>query len=521
MLDALHDEPRIRVIATRHEGGAAFMAAAAAHFTGRPQVCMGTRMVGAANLAIGIHAAQQDSAPVIALIGQVASAFRHREAFQEAELDQVFGPLTKWAVEPTAASDLGAVTLQAARRAVSGRPGPVVIALREDLLNAEVPPLEASPVEGARAAGDLSRCADVLVAIRAAAQPVMLLGGGILAAGATDACVRLAEREGLPVICTWRRPDAFPNDHPLYLGQTGNGAPPSVLRRLLASDLIVAIGTRLNEIATYGYRVPGPGTKLVHIDVAPEGLGDQRRADIACIADAGLFLEALLVASGADPLDPARLAANDARHSSDRDRWLAETETSSVGERPGFVDQRVVAHHVRALLPADAIVTTDAGNFSGWIVRYLRSQGPGTFIGSTSGAMGYAVPAAIAAKLERPDRPVVAFSGDGGFLMTGSEIETAVREKAPFVGIVLDNRRYNTIRMHQEREHPGRPIATSLGGVDFGGFARSLGGVGLTVRDEADIPMALREALATERPTIIHMSIDPDQVSVADHDADD
>lgn len=514
VLDALYDEPRIRVVVTRHEGGAGFMAEAFGKLTGRPAACMATRMVGAGNMAIGIHTAKQDSSPLIALFGQVDTEARHREAFQEVELDHVFEPIVKWAVEPASAERLGELVLRAARVAVSGRPGPVAVSLREDLLPQPVEPLDARPVEAARPAPDPGAVERIVGLWREAERPVLLLGGGVLAARATDLYVQLAEREATGVIAAWRRPDVFPNDHPLYLGHAGLGSPASVPDRLHAADLILAVGTRLNEYTSHSYSVPAKGTRLVHVDLDVEGLGGHTQAEIACVADATLFACALLAATEARPLDPGRAEARQERNRADRARWENETTPRRGKAGRHYVDQQAVAAHLRSVLSPDTIIASDAGNFSGWQARYLRWRQPGTFLGPTSGAMGYGVPAAIAAKLARPNQPVVGFIGDGGFLMTGTEIETAVRERAPFVALVYDNAQYGTIRMHQERWHPGRPIATALGPVDFAAFSRSLGGGGITVRDDAEFPAAFAEAMASNLPTVLHIRVDPEQIHV-------
>jgi len=515
VLDALFDEPRIRVVATRHEGGASFMAEAFAKLTRRPAVCMGTRAVGAGNLAIGIHTAAQDSTPLIALVGQVATGQRYREAFQETELTAAFAPLAKWTVEPPAADRLGELTLRAGRLAVSGRPGPVVVVLREDLLDQAVPRLAPRPLVAPRPAPDPAAVREAADLLRTAERPVMLLGVGVLAAGASDAFVRLAELAQVPALAAWRRPDVFPNSHPLYLGHSGIGAVPEVVDRLLSADLVLAVGTRLNQYTSLEYRVPAPASRLVQVDLSAEVLGGHGQADVACVSDAGLFADALLAALAAEPPSPDALAARRGRNAADRAAWEKQTTPTRGKARPGYLDQQVVSAHLRRALPRDTIVTTDAGNFSGWPARYLRWQRPGTFLGPTSGAMGYAIPAAIGAKLARPGQPVVALVGDGGFLMTGTEIETAARERAPFVSLVYDNAQYGTIRMHQEREHPGRPVATALGPVDAAAFARSLGGYGWTVRDEAELPAALDEALAADRPSVLHLLVDPEQMSVA------
>jgi len=514
VLDALHDEPRIRVIATRHEGGAAFMAEAYAKVTRRPAVCMGTRMVGAANLAIGIHTAKQDSTPVIALLGQVTTEFRHREGFQEADLADIFGRVAKWAVEPPDASRCGELTLRAAREAVSGRPGPVVVSLREDLLNMPVERAQFAALEVPRPAPDPDAVTRIVELLAKAERPLLLLGGGVLAAGATAAFVRLAETLGVPVMCALRRADAFPNDHPLYLGQTGMWAPPSAQKRLRETDVLIAVGTRLGEAATVDYTFPAPSTKLVHVDIAAEQIGGHRvAADVGCVADARLFAEALATAGAS--LDAGRRAKWKEAACADHETIDRDTTPAPRGKaRSGFVDQQSVVWHLRRLLPRDAIITSDAGNFGGWPHRFLRWNVPGTLVAPTSGAMGYGIPAAIAAKLASPDRLVVAYVGDGGMLMTGTELETAVRERTPFVAIVCDNSLYGTIRQVQEREHPGRQVATALGPVDFAAFARSLGAFGLSVRDADEFPAAFEEAWRANVPAVLHLRTDPQQLSV-------
>jgi acetolactate synthase I/II/III large subunit len=287
------------------------------------------------------------------------------------------------------------------------------------------------------------------------------------------------------------------------------------VQRLLEADVVLAVGTRLNEYTSAGYRLPATHQQLLQVDLAAEVLGGHGQAAVPIVSDAGLFATALLRALEADPPPAALLARRRAQNAADRARWEAETTPRRGRARPGYVDQQAVVAHLRRMLPADAIVTTDAGNFGQWPARYLRWHRPGTFLGPTSGAMGYAVPAALAAKLARPSRQVVAFVGDGGFLMTGPEVETAVRVRAPFVSLVYDNGQYGTIRMHQERDYPGRPVATALGQVDFAEVGRGLGALGLTVRDDGEFPAAFEQALAADRPAVVHLRVDPEQISAA------
>jgi acetolactate synthase-1/2/3 large subunit len=516
LLAAMHRDPRIRPISTRHEEGASFMAVGYGRITGRPAVAMGTRMVGGANLAIGIHTAYQDSVPMIAVIGQSPTAYRHREAFQEVELAQVFAPLAKAAIEVPTADRLAELTLKVARIAVSGRPGPVVLIVREELTHEAASFVEPNPVERTRPAPDPELVARALALLRGAQRPVILAGGGVVAAGASDALVQVAEREHVPVTTAWRRPDAFPNDHPLYLGWAGLRSPTTVLDRLLEADVLLVVGSRLGEFTSYRYRIPAPSTKLVHVDIDAEGLGGHRVADVACVADARLFMEALLALSRADPPRAERLAELRERVAADRAAWEQQTTPGRGRARAGFVDQQAVAAHLKRGLPQNAITVTDGGNFAGWPARFLRWNRPGSFLGPTSGAMGYGVPAAIGAKLARPDCPVVVFVGDGGFLMTGVELETAVREDIPIVVLVYDNMQYGTILMHQHHDFPDTAVGTRLGEVDVAGFGRSLGALGIAVRDDADFPAALAEALGSGRPSVVHLRVDPEQLYVGD-----
>jgi len=517
VLEAMHREPRIRAISTRHEEGASFMAIGYARLTGRPAVAMGTRMVGGANLAIGIHTAFQDSVPMVAIIGQSPTAYRFREAFQEVELEAVFAPLAKVAIEVPSADRLGELTLRAARIAVSGRPGPAVLILREELsqelvdMNDLVP-----PVVRPRPAADPDAVRAILAMTRAAERPILLVGGGIVAAEATDALVRFARAEQIPVVTAWRRPDAFPNDDGLYLGWAGLRSPTNVLERLEAADLLVAIGTRLSEFTTYRYRIPAPGTRLVHVDVNAESLGGHRIADLGCQADARLFLEAIGDAAEADRAPADLRAGRQERNAADRAAWERQTTPGRGRARTGYVDQEAVVAHLRKVMPPDAITVTDGGNFAGWPARFLRWNRPGSFLGPTSGAMGYGLPGALGAKLARPSSPVIAFIGDGGFLMTGMELETAVREDIPIVALVYDNGQYGTIRMHQRHDYPGTPVGTTLGPVDVAAFARALGADGTTVRDDAEFPAAFAEALASGRPSVLHLRVDPEQLYVGD-----
>jgi len=509
----------IRVVTTRHEGGAAFMAAAQAQLTGRPALCVGTRAVGAANLAIGIHAARADSAPVVAIVGGVVRSLQGREAFQEADFVTTIGGLATWAAaidDPAAAAS----TLnRALQEALEGRPGPVLLSIPEDVLGA-APPAAGSP-ESVRPSA--ARPADaevraVLQLLASAERPVILAGGGVLRARTSSDLVRLAELLHVPVMAAWRRGDVVPNEHPLYLGMTGLAAPATVQERLAGADAILVLGCRLSEIASFGYRVPSAEQAWAHVDLEPrtsEAAG-LPAPTIAVQADARSFLRAAIARLRRGVLDARLVDVRRAANEADRTAWeAAAVVDESPWDGPGVHPGRVITT-LRRVLPDDAILTTDAGNFAGWAARGFRFRKPGTFLGPTSGAMGYGLPAAIAAALVHRDRPVVALAGDGGFAMSMAELETAVRERIRVVVIVFDNQRYGTIRMHQDRAGT-EAVATDLGPIDFAAIARACGARGVRVDSDDAFEAALRQALAVaERPSVIQLSVDRRWVSVDD-----
>jgi len=507
----------IRVVATRHEGAAAFMAEAHGQLTGRPAAAVGTRGVGAANLAIGIHTARQDSSPMFALVGQVERGFLGREAFQEIDQAATIGGLAAHAAELTVAADVPRMIGDAVRAALAGRPGPAFLSLPEDLLDEELPAdaqVDTSRPAPLRPEPDDVRA--VLHLLAAAERPVILAGGGVLRARTSTDLVRLAELLRVPVIAGWRRADVIPNDHALYLGMAGYGSPSVVRERLERADAVLVIGCRLSEISSFGYTIPTAGQAWMHVDVEPlverAGLAPARRT---VRSDARAFLRAAVARLQEAVLDAAIADARQATNTADRAAWeAATTPDPSPWSGPGVHPGHAVAS-VRRLIPDDAIVTTDAGNFGLWIARHFRFRRPGTFLGPTSGAMGYALPAAIAAGLVHRDRVVVAFAGDGGFAMTMAELETAVREKAKVIAIVFDNERYGTIRMHQDRRGGGDAgaIATDLGPIDFAAIARACGARGIRVETDAAFEQAVRQALANDRPTVIQVALDRGWVS--------
>jgi acetolactate synthase-1/2/3 large subunit len=501
----------INIVATRHEGAASFMAEAHAQLTGRPAVCIGTRAVGASNLAIGIHTAFADSSPMFAFIGQVERSARGREGFQEIDVTETIGRLAKWSAEPTDVTSALEAATQAVDQALNGRPGPVVLSVAEDLLDEEVPAGVApllSRIPPPRPTDDEVR--DVLQLLANAERPVIVAGAGVLRARTSNDLVRLAELLRVPVVASWRRGDVISNDNPLYLGMTGYGAPGTVRKRLEGADAMLVIGSRLGEISTYGWTVPGPSTRWAHVDIAPGRISPTvAPAALTITADARLFLRAAVARlESRGVLDAASADARTTRNAEDRASWEAATVIDGhPWSGPGVHPGRVITT-LRSLLPDDGIVTTDAGSFGTWAARGFRFRRPGTFLGSTSGAMGYGLPAAIAAGLVHRDRAVVALVGDGGLGMTLAEVETAVRTGLRTIVLVFDNQRYGMIRTYQDRRPGESASATDLGPVDFAAAARALGARGVRVEDDAAFEPALRQALLGDRPTVIHLVVD-------------
>ena len=517
LLDALGDAG-IRVVATRHEGGAAFMAEAHGNLTGRPAACLGTRAVGSSNMAIGIHTARQNSTPMFAIVGQVERAHRGHEAFQEIDQVATVGGLAKWAAEPGTAQAVAPMLGEALRQVAGGRPGPVLLSLAEDLLDEDAPDdarIETSRPSQTRPSDEDVRW--VIELLASSERPVILAGGGVLRARSSTELLRFADLLQVPIIAGWRRPDVISNDHPLYLGMAGYGAPHTVAERLASADALLVVGCRLNEPTSAEDTIPSAGQRWAHVDIDPKRSTGLPVAERTIASDARAFLRAAnerLV--GKAVLDAELVRQRQANNEGDRAAW--ETASTVDGDAdawsgPGVHPGRVIAT-LRRVLPDDAILTTDAGNFAGWAARGFRFRRPGTFIGPTSGAMGYAIPAAIAAALVHRDRPVVAMVGDGGMAMTMAELETATREGARIVALVFDNEQFGTIRMWQERRGTGIGVGTDLGPIDFATVARGLGARGVRVDRDSEVEPALRQALAEERSTVIQLAVDRGWVSV-------
>ncbi|WGH77278.1 thiamine pyrophosphate-binding protein [Jannaschia ovalis] len=503
-LDGLHDAA-IPVHVARQEGGAAMMAEAMGKLTGRPGVAFVTRGPGATNASAGVHVAMQDSTPMVLFVGDVASDQRDREAFQEVDYRGMFGPLAKWVARIDRADRIPEYVSHAFHVAQSGRPGPVVLTLPEDMLSgpaggAAVP--AASLPSGKAAEDDI---AAILDRLGAAERPFVIVGGGGWSAEAHAAIGTFAEVMGLPVGASFRCQDYIDNDHPNYAGDVGIGINPKLAQRVRDADVILSLGARLGEMTTSGYTLltpPVPAQALIHVHADPSELGRVYRPELAVVGRPGPVAVQLAAAAraraGGDWLSGAR---------ADYEAWQRPEET------PGALKMERVIAHLGAVLPRDAILTNGAGNYSAWAHRYHRYRAWRSQLAPTSGSMGYGLPAAIAAKLHDPAREVICLAGDGCFQMVSQEFGTACAEGANVIVLVCDNGMYGSIRMHQQKHYPKRVSGTVLKNPDFAALARAHGGHGETVAEDAAFAPALERARAAGVPAIIHLKMDPAALS--------
>jgi acetolactate synthase I/II/III large subunit len=505
-LDGLYDSG-IANIVCRQEGGAAMMAEATGKLTGRPGVLFVTRGPGATNAAAGLHIARQDSTPLVAFVGQIARGHRDREAFQEVDYRAAFGPLVKWASEVDDTARLPEYIARAFAVAQSGRPGPVVLALPEDMLSGMADVRDRAPAAPVAVQATSAQVAAVTATLAGAHRPLVVVGGPHWSGDAARALVRFAEGWGLPVAVSFRRQDRMDNDHANYVGDLGVGMNPRLAARLQAADVILAIGTRMGDIATGGYELLDPAcphARLIHIHADAGELNRVFPADPGIALPAPAMLEAL--AGTVAPNDRPWLGwARDAR--AEYEAWQVPKAT------PGAVRMEDVVGWLATNLPHDAIVTNGAGNYAAFLHRYFRFRQTGTQLAPTSGSMGYGFPASIAASLAHPGRMVVCLAGDGCFQMTLNEMSTAIQHGATPIVIVADNGRYGTIRMHQERHYPGRVSGTDLANPDFAALARAYGAHGETVRDQSEFADAFARARASGRAAVIHLHLDPDMLT--------
>ncbi|WBY15379.1 thiamine pyrophosphate-binding protein [Erythrobacteraceae bacterium WH01K] len=518
VLDGLEGQSGIDVVTCRQEGGVAFMACADgamnAAGSGRPGVAFVTRGPGATNASIGVHVAHQDSQPMILFVGDVARDMREREGFQEIDFPAFFGPVCKWAARIDSADRIPEFVARAYSVAMSGRPGPVVLALPEDMLSdttqAAPRPAVSRPAQ--------APCPDAMQALMAmigdAASPVAIIGGAGWNAKAREHFQLFAERVGLPVATAFRRQDAISPASRVYAGSLGYGPNPKLVERVKNADLVIAVGARLGEATTDGYTVltpDHPGQQLVHVHPDPEELGRVYRADLAICADMAEFAESAALWDDGDVLD---FDAGAAAHA-EWQEWATATPAAEDTDSPFPLDLPTCVTFMRDTLPADTIVCNGAGNFAGWWHRYWRYAGFPSQLAPTCGAMGYGVPAAVAASLRYPDRTVVAVAGDGDFLMNGQELATAAQHDANLIVVVVDNGAYGTIRMHQEREFPGRVSATRLANPDFAAFAASFGGWSARAETTQQFRDALVAAEGRSGIRLIHCVIDVEQLAAS------
>ncbi|MBO9102015.1 MULTISPECIES: thiamine pyrophosphate-binding protein [unclassified Rhizobium] len=508
VLDGLADvQDVIQTITCRHEGGAAMMAEADGKLTGRPGICMVTRGPGATNASAGVHVAFQDSTPLILFIGQVGNDVMEREGFQEIDYRRMFGQMAKWVAQIDHADRVHEFVGRAFAVATSGRPGPVVLALPEDMLVAEAPQPATKRVRPFEISPSVAQMQDFSGMISAAEKPVIVIGGSRWSEPAKRAVEEFAERNALPVIAAFRRQDKFDNDHPCYIGEIGLGVNPALRKTIDDADLVILLGTRMGEVASSGYAmldVPSPRQKLIHIHASADELGRVYAPDLSINATPQGFSSML----SALPLLkhntwPERTAAARSQY----EAWQLPKPV------PGAFNLGEAILWLRDYLGEDAILTNGAGNFSAWLHRFHRHRRIGTQLAPTSGSMGYGVPAAVAAKLRFADRQVVCIAGDGDFMMTGQELATAIQYKIAPIFVVVDNGMLGTIRMHQESRFPSRPMATDLVNPDFVLLARAYGAHAEYVERTEDFTAAFQRAEAAGRVALIHVKVDPDALT--------
>jgi len=510
VLDALHDATSIRTIVTRHEGAASNMADAYGKLTGRPGICFVTRGPGATHASNGVHTAKQDSTPMILFVGQIESSFKGREAFQEVDYTQMFGGLAKWATEIDSIERIPEIVSKAFSIAMSGRPGPVVIALPEEVLFGSTNVADAQPVRITRAAPDSAALEEMRELLAAAKQPLVIVGGTGWDTNATKALQQFVHANHLPVAASFRRQDLFDNRDPHYVGQLGLGSSPKLLERVKNSDLLLVIGSRLSETVSQGYTLiesPSPKQPMIHVHPDPEELNRVYKAKLPILSSLSSFAHAVAA------LEPVASDAWKSWTDAARTDYLEHSTPPLPHPQLAGVDMGSVVAHLNEVLPDNAVITNGAGNYTVWVHRFYRYRQPATELAPTNGAMGYGLPASIAAKLHDPQRTVICFAGDGCFMMYPQELATAMQYNAPIVVIVVNNGMLATIRMHQEREYPGRVSATELANPDFIALAKSFGAHAERVERSEDFPAAFQRAQKAGVAALIELRTDPRQIT--------
>jgi len=508
VLDALHDaRNQIRLITCRQEGGAAYMAEAYGKLTGKPGICLVTRGPGASNATVGLHTAFQDSTPMILLIGQVARDQAEREAFQEVDFRRLFGQVTKWTAQIEDARRIPEYISQAFHRAVNGRPGPVALALPEDMLTDLVEVKDAGHYVTARGNPSAEQMAELRDRLAKAKRPFVILGGGGWDGQVVADIQAFAENQNLPVGASFRCQDFFDNDHKNYAGDVGIGINPKLGERVKNADLLLVVGARLGEMTTSGYTLlepPVPQQTLVHVHASAEELGRVYQAALPINSGMQGFAR---MARDMKPVDHSAWDAQTSAARSEFEAWQKHDANA------GAVQMGEIIAYLRDKLPKDAIITNGAGNYATWFHRFYRWRSYRTQLAPTNGSMGYGVPAAVAAKLVHPERIVLSANGDGCFLMNGQEIATAVQHNANVIFLVINNGMYGTIRMHQERDYPGRVSGTDLKNPDFAALARAYGAHGETVRETKEFALAFERSLKAGKPALIEIVLDPEALT--------
>ena len=506
VLDALRDS-KIALTVCRQEGGAAMMAEAAGKLTSVPGICLVTRGPGATNASPGLHIAMHDSTPMVLLVGQVARSSLGREAFQEIDYGAFFGSVVKWVTQIDDAGRIPELLARAFHMATPGRPGPVVVALPEDMLKDKADVSDARPYLTPATAPAAEALAGLQQLLANSERPVVIAGGSGWDAAAVDDLIELAQQQQLPLAVSFRRQMLFPASQPNFIGDLGVGANPSLAAYVRDADLVLLIGGRLSDVPSQHYtllKIPTPDQIFIHVHPGAEEIGRLYRPDLAFISSPRHFLRATRA------LPPA--AKRRERHLAEG-RQLFASWTRVPGKVPGEFNLAEAIRSLRELVPEDTIICNGAGNYSSWVHRFHRYERFGTQLAPTSGSMGYGVPAAVAAKRIYPEKTVIAFAGDGCFLMNGQEFATAVQYELPIVVIIVDNGMYGTIRMHQERDYPGRVVATQLCNPDFVGYAQCFGGYGERVERTRDFGPALVRAIASRKPAILHCLMDPQAIA--------
>jgi acetolactate synthase-1/2/3 large subunit len=506
VVDGLVNFPEIQLITNRQEGCAAFMAEGYAKATRMPGVCLVTRGPGATNASIAVHSAKYDSAPLVLLVGQVSRAARGREAGQEIDYGQFFGSIAKWVIEINDPKQIPRIMGRAFHLARTGRPGPVVVALPRDVTeeNADITMMD--PLPSIQPNADPAAIASLVQRINTARKPVLLAGSGTQYSRAWQELIDFAEKFQLPVLTSYKRQDAFPNNHPNYAGNMLTSNKQAQNLAYQESDLLIVLGSRLNQQTTAGFTLPRPGYPFIHIDADEGNIGQNSRPEVGIVADAKQLLLAALKHPAPRP--------NESRAAWIAEQHAAQKQFCTPQARPTRkVSMERVMKDLKSAMPADAITTTDAGSFGQWQQRYLEFDHPDSYISPTLGCMGPGVPSAVAAKLAHPNRTVIAHIGDGGFLMTGQEMATAKQFGANIISIVYNNEGYNSIRMHQEAQYPDRRLGVALENPDFALMGESYGALGLKVtRDEEFLP-AFKKALAANRSALIEVQTDFEYVT--------